>query len=488
MRRSFCRATSLAALLTASGAGAQPVAPERPAPAEPSLPAERAPGLHPDVPTVSLRRALAIALENNFGTLAASDAVLSARRREGAVRAQFLPQLTPRFERSSDAHTLALEAGQRLPWTGGRLTVSGSLHAFSPQHSALPRSSDVRLLLTQPLLRGFGPNATGFDVVNSRRAREAQERALVASRQRLAVQVASAFYQVLQQRQLLHVSRQSLRRSQNLQTASEARLAVGLVSKLDVFRAQLQAAQAEEAVVRAESSLQGALEQLRYLMGLAPTEAVEPEDLTLPEPAPADSEDVAALVAEALRGRVELQEARDQVADARRSLSLARQNLLPQLDLNLGFTQAGFGTDFRSALATDRRWTFSFSTAYPLERGADRAGRAVATIEERARERGLRQRELEVEAEVRQAVRERARIRKSVDLQRRAVDVAEQQHQLATLRYQRGLASNFDVVDAEANLVIARSALVTLLGSYQVAGLELQRATGRLDPEVEAEQ
>jgi len=49
------------------------------------------------------------------------------------------------------------------------------------------------------------------------------------------------------------------------------------------------------------------------------------------------------------------------------------------------------------------------------------------------------------------------------------------------LRYERGLGSNFDVVDAENGLVAARSALVQLATSWAVARLELERATGQLD-------
>jgi outer membrane protein TolC len=86
-----------------------------------------------------------------------------------------------------------------------------------------------------------------------------------------------------------------------------------------------------------------------------------------------------------------------------------------------------------------------------------------------------------VEAEVRAAVRELDRIQKSVELQKKGVAVAAQQLRLSTLRYQRGLASNFDVVDAEGSLVLARSALVGLLTSYQVARAELKRVTGELE-------
>jgi outer membrane protein len=78
-------------------------------------------------------------------------------------------------------------------------------------------------------------------------------------------------------------------------------------------------------------------------------------------------------------------------------------------------------------------------------------------------------------------VRDLEQVKKSVELQRQAVEVAAQQRRLAVLRYERGLGSNFDVVDAESSLVTARSALVQLLTTYAVARLDLKRTTGTLD-------
>ena len=65
------------------------------------------------------------------------------------------------------------------------------------------------------------------------------------------------------------------------------------------------------------------------------------------------------------------------------------------------------------------------------------------------------------------------------------MEIAAQQRRLATLRYQRGLASNFDVVDAESSLVLARSTLVSLLTNYNVALLDLKRVVGTLDVDTE---
>jgi outer membrane protein TolC len=443
-------------------------------------------GPAPGTPTLALADAVQVAVQQNFGILSAADALVSARIREDTSRAQFYPKLTPRILASSDDRGFYLDLSQRLPWTGGSITASGGVRSIDGDGVPAAKSSDVRLLWSQPLLRGFGPNATYYDLTNSKRAKEAQERSFTLSRQRLAVQVASTFYSVVQQRQLLAVARQSYNRSDALRRASEARLEVGLVSKLDVFRAELQASQGQEAMVRTRAALETALEQFRYLLGLPPDHPVEPVAVTLPEAVEQDIEPVEILVGRAIATRLELQELRDQVGDARRTFSLARQNLLPQLDLNLQLTRQGFGPSYGNAFNGGiNRLSFFLASSYPIERSADKANRNLSELDLASRERNLRQREMEIASEVRSAVRELDRLMKSIDLQRKAVEVAQQQRRLATLRYQRGLASNFDVVDAEGSLVLARSTLVSLVTSYQVQRIDLLRVVGTLDVEKE---
>ena len=261
---------------------------------------------------------------------------------------------------------------------------------------------------------------------------------------------------------------------------------VGLASKLDVFRAELQSSQTQEALVQSQAALESALEQFRLLLGLDPADPVEPETASLPQALDLALEPVEVLIARAVENRLELQEARDQVRDAERAAALDKQHLLPQLDLNLGFTQTGLGPTYADSLRTGTgRLNVYFSTSYPLERSNDRTTAAIADLDLTTRRRALTQHELEVAADVRGAVRTLERIRKSVDLQRKAVAFAEQQVRLATLRYQRGLASNFDVVDAEGSLLSSRTALVGLLTDFQVSRVQLLRAEGTLNVEKE---
>jgi outer membrane protein TolC len=453
---------------------------------EPSAPAAEEPAPDPAGTPISLAGAVALALQGNFDVQAAGDDVRGAQLEYSTRRADFFPKLTPSFGRLGGATAWGFQFDQRLPWTGGSVQGAANWASEPAIDGPFARSSVVAFELRQPILRGFGPNPTYYDLRNSRRSREGRERAYERARQQVAVDVTRAFYDVIEQRALRDVARQSLRRSQSLQSASEARLRVGLVSKLDVFRAQLQAAQAQDAMVRAQAALEDAVERFRFLLGRPPGDLLEPAAVSLPEELPDEVEPLEVLLARAREHRLDLMETRDSVEDARRSSTLARQNLLPQLDLRVGLAGRGLGPTYGGAWsAADRQLTFGLQTSFPLERTADRADRALAEIQVQASTRNLRQREHAVEAEVRRGVRELAQIRKSVELQKTAVDVAEQQHRLATLRYQRGLASNFDVVEAEESLVLARSSLVSLLARYQVERVDLLRTLGTLDVERE---
>jgi len=457
-------------------------------------------GPAPGTPTLDLNGAVRLALEQNFSLLDSSAAVTASRSsaavtasrwQRSAASGEFLPQVVPLFSRGDGRTLFGLDVSQRLPWTGGTLVATGR-YVSQPDPAQgveplFPRSTDLRLLLSQPLLRGAGPNATYFDLTNAKRAVVTQERTFELSRQRLAVLVASAFYTVIAQRQLFEVADQSLQRTESLLDASDARLKVGMASKLDVFRAELQAAQAREGMIRTTAALETALERFRGILALPPDNPVEPEGVVLAPPEEEEEEEpVEMLVRQALENRLELKEARDRVSDARRASSLARQDLLPQVDLNLGVTQLGFGRTFGGAFGMrDRQIEFFISASYPFRQTTQKANRAVTEISVQVSERSVTQLVLEIEREVHLAARDLDRIRQSVVVQLQSVGVAGQQRRLAVLRYQRGLASNFDVVDAESNYVVARSALVSLLTSYAVARLELRRATGTLSVDTE---
>ena len=106
-------------------------------------------------------------------------------------------------------------------------------------------NADTTLTLSQPLLRGFGRNVARRALTSAELRRQDADRQQTLAEQQIAVDVASTYYRVVAQQTFVDVARQSLDRARRLRDASEAKLDAGLVSQLDVLRAQQLVAQAE---------------------------------------------------------------------------------------------------------------------------------------------------------------------------------------------------------------------------------------------------
>jgi len=70
----------------------------------------------------------------------------------------------------------------------------------------------------------------------------------------------------------------------------------------------------------------------------------------------------------------------------------------------------------------------------------------------------------------------------AVSLAQASVDLAAKQRELAIYRFERGLADNLDVIDAENNMFLAESGLVAADIDRALALVGVQRAAGALDP------
>src|SRR5262249_30029154 len=140
---------------------------------------------------------------------------------------------------------------------------------------------------------------------------------------------------VVAQEALVDVARKSLDRSRKLREASEAKLDAGLVSQLDVFRAQQLVSQAEIQMFDAEAAVEDARDQLRFLIGRDADAQfdVQPDIPRTVDPISADE-----AVATSLERRLDLRSAVVAATEAERSTSYARNQLLPQVDVNLLLT------------------------------------------------------------------------------------------------------------------------------------------------------
>jgi outer membrane protein TolC len=154
----------------------------------------------------------------------------------------------------------------------------------------------------------------------------------------------------------------------------------------------------------------------------------------------------------------------------------------PQLDVTLQATRNQVANSLRSAFGAQGFEVSTFAgVSIPFDRAPSTAARHAAAIELDRRRRQLADLRLRIAQEVRTAHRNQARLKITVEQADLAVGFAEQELELAALRYQRGLSNNLDVVAAESSLLGARARRFASIVDLALARLRLRAAIGLLD-------
>lgn len=316
-----------------------------------------------------------------------------------------------------------LRATQRLPY-GGEVEASWVFRATEQlREQASGRytnSSALALSARLPLLRGAGEIARE-DLIQAERNLVYAARRFERTRRELLVEVAREYFDLLESIEQIANQERSLEALRELERSTAARVNAG---RLDSFQTSIASnrvlsATAQLASLRERYILQ--IERFKIRLGLSVDQplALDRELIDLPEPAV----DLTQATALAIEYRLDLQTRRDQLDDARRDLAIARDRLLPDLDVR--------GTVSMPTDEDERQGNFEFdpeeleyelaaTLSLPLDREIERLSLRESILNLQRQQRQLTQLQDEIVVAVRSALR-------AVDLARFQLTLAEQQ-------------------------------------------------------------
>jgi outer membrane protein TolC len=434
-------------------------------------------------PRLTLAEAVEKALAHNDRLIDARDNVEQAGNGVRAARSYFRPKLIPNIlgsfgQTDISNQTYRLDLSQRLT-TGTELRAGVATITQQNQLGSF-YDSEANFSLNQPLLRGFGRTVTRRSLTSAEVRLDDTRRQQVLAERQVTVEVVGAYYRLVAQKRAVLDAEKSLERARQLLEASSAKLQAGKVSQLDVFRAQQLVAQAEGSLLDAQAAAEDAHDQLRFLMGRGYDfvfEVVDEIPFVQGSMAREDAVEIA------LRERPELAAAQAIASEAERSLKAARNQLLPQLDVNLALTGRKTSEDFGTSLKFE---DFTFNTFFAISLPGDRTQLATefhnALIERDRQRRQLQTLRMRITDEARRAARELQRLLRTLEVADQSLGFAEKEAEVANLRFQRGLSNNLDLVNAEAGLLAAQSRRVGVLAELAVARVSLRATLGTLDP------
>jgi len=180
-----------------------------------------------------------------------------------------------------------------------------------------------------------------------------------------------------------------------------------------------------------------------------------------------------------LARRPDIRQAEEQLIAANARIGVARAEMFPSISLTafLGSESAALSNLFAGGAAAT--WQVAGAITQPIFQG----GRLLGNLDlQQARERAAveqyRQAIRAAFGEVRTALIAQSRARESYDAESARADALTESLRLARLRYQNGVASQLDVIDAERGLLAARIARIEALRAHRAAIADLFRALG----------
>jgi len=191
--------------------------------------------------------------------------------------------------------------------------------------------------------------------------------------------------------------------------------------------------------------------------------------------------DVASAVDAAFANRLDLLTRVEQVEDQTRVVAIARDGLLPDLNLQLttGVTtepsgQLGGGDPGRDGSSVQ------LALRLPVDRVRESNSYRASQIGlERAR-RDLDEFRENMRAEIERSFRELERRLESLDINRQLIDDQTKNLRIAEIRFERGDLPNRDVVEARQSLLDAQNDLINEQVNYEISRLRLLRNLGIL--------
>lgn len=292
------------------------------------------------------------------------------------------------------------------------------------------------------------------------------------SYQAVKLSATNGYYAVLQAIDTVKLSKDSVERlSAHLQNV-QAQYDVGVVAKVDVLRSQVELADAEQTLIKAQNAYDLAVADLNNIIGLP-----HGTDLKVTESLQYNKYDnpMENCINFALANRPELFQAEASIEVAKAAVKVAKSGYMPQV-------AASASNDWSSTSwpgDDNQNWGVGVSVSMNVfDSGVTAAKVNASEASLYKAEETYRQTKDSVQLDVRNNYLSLREAEKRIATSRVAVDSAEEDYRISQLRYQAGVGTNIDVMDAQVALTQAKNNYVQALYDYNTSSAALAKAMG----------
>jgi outer membrane protein TolC len=399
---------------------------------------------------------------------------------------------------NTDTNNWNAGLNQALRWGGGQVTANWQNNrVFTSRNTATLNpsyGSTFRVQYTQPLLQNFKIDTTRASLLTTAIQQDIAEIDLQATIASTVAQVRNAYWELSYAIANLEAQRGFYDLSTRLVADNRARVEIGTMAPIDVVQAQAEQATRRQAVVNAEATLRNTELNLKRLIVSGTDDPLWASTLNAidrPSPGP-EQVDIEASVRNALANRTDLISARRNIESANVTLRSLNNQTMPSLNLvttyqldgrggrslsEIAPSDTGWGNALRNIGRLDApTWTLQLNFSYPIGTSQAEANKARQEVIIQQNQTEIKATELQIATEITAAALAVTSSLEAIQAAQVARELSEQRANAAQSKLEVGMATNFEVVQAQRDLADARNRELREQLNYRRALVDLQRA------------
>ena len=387
------------------------------------------------------------------------DSVQMALENNRTIRQALTDVDTAKWSLSSARRTM----GPTLNW------AATALRNDDQKSNILGNQYGHELQVGMPLYNG----SVKGKIKQARYGLNAQDLTLEQTKQTIRYTATAAYYQILQDRNLIDVEQESVNTLQEHLDNVNAQYRVGTVAKSDVLASQVQLANAQQALVSAQNNYDIAVSSLNNIIGLPTDTVLDIRDQLKYTKYDLTQDDCTNY---ALDNRADGAAARYAVKVAEAGVDTAKAGYQPTVNAVASKTIAG-DREFRKNQAES--WKAGLQASWDVfDNGLTQASVNSANMALAKAKEAAAQTDDQIRLDVRTAYLGLQAAEKNIQTTSVAVTRAEEDYKIAQVRYSAGVGTNLDVMDANEKLTTARTNYYTALYNYNTSKAALDKAMG----------
>ncbi|MEZ4576898.1 MAG: TolC family protein [Desulfobacterales bacterium] len=254
----------------------------------------------------------------------------------------------------------------------------------------------------------------------------------------------------------------------------------GLAQPLDVYRAQIKEKDAEVSLTNSLENLQTAYNNLKSILSVAQNRPIEIADI--PVASPETALDVNKIKDIAFQNSIEIKSALDSLNERKRAAKIAEHNLLPDLSVFVDYTRTGTDDGFNDDLLRldEDTWRVYLTSSTDFSRTAEKNSYRQSLINVRSAELDLENKKDQLAKDVKNQIDFLEKTRERIAIIEKQINNAMGKLELSRIKFNNGMADNFDMIEAETELHRARLSLLSARINHIIGTYRLRKTIGTL--------